>query len=144
MMMSSNGNIFRVTFPSQRLMTRNIDVFFDLRLNKRLSRRWFETPSRRYYDVTVMMIMSADDLTFALPGYNHGFFLPYRKIDPPGRILATLVLKMMENANIFLHTSTKHFNMWTVLIQFSMLRWSPTDASPSDLSGLFQGMKVRG
>ena len=37
-------------FPSQRPMTRSFDVFFDLRLNKRLSkhsrRRWFETPSR--------------------------------------------------------------------------------------------------
>ena len=37
-------------FPSQRPVTRTFDVFFDLRLNKRLSkqsrRRWFETPSR--------------------------------------------------------------------------------------------------
>ena len=37
-------------FPSQRPVTRSFDVFFDLRLNKRLirpsRRRWFETPSR--------------------------------------------------------------------------------------------------
>ena len=37
-------------FPSQRPVTWNFDVFFDLRLNKRLSkqlrRRWFETQSR--------------------------------------------------------------------------------------------------
>ena len=37
-------------FPSQRLMTRNFDVYIDLRPNKRLRkqsrRRWFETPSR--------------------------------------------------------------------------------------------------
>ena len=69
MMTSSNGNMFRVTgfcagnspvtagnspvtgeFPSHRPVTRSFDVFFDLRLNKRLSkqsrRRWFETPSR--------------------------------------------------------------------------------------------------
>ena len=62
MMTSSNGNIFRATgplcgnspvtggFPSQRPLTRSFDVFFDFRLNKRLSkpswRRWFETPSR--------------------------------------------------------------------------------------------------
>ena len=62
MMTSSNGNIFRVTgtlwgnslvtggFPSQRPVTRSFDVFFDQRLNKRLSkrsgRRWFETQSR--------------------------------------------------------------------------------------------------
>ena len=60
-MTSSNGNIFRVTgplcgeftgpgdFPTQRPATRSFDVFFDLRLNKRLSKQpwgwWFETPS---------------------------------------------------------------------------------------------------
>ena len=37
-------------FPSQRPVTRSFDIFFDLCLNKRLSkqsrRRWFETPSR--------------------------------------------------------------------------------------------------
>ena len=61
MMTSSNGNIFRVTgplcgeftgpgeFPTQRSVTRSFDVFFDLRLNKRLSKQpwgwWSETPS---------------------------------------------------------------------------------------------------
>ena len=63
MMTSSNGNIFRVTghlcgeftghlwIPStQTPVTRSFDTFFDLRLNKRLSKHswgWrFETPSR--------------------------------------------------------------------------------------------------
>ena len=61
-MTSSNGNIFRVTgplcgeftgpgeFPTQRPVTRSFDVFFDLRLNKPLSKQpwgwWFETLSR--------------------------------------------------------------------------------------------------
>ena len=61
MMTSSNGNIFRVIgplcgnspitgeFPAQRPVTRSFDVFFDLRLNKRMSKQswgwWFETPS---------------------------------------------------------------------------------------------------
>ena len=61
MMKSSNGNIFRVTgllcgeftgyrwIPAQRPVTRSFDVFFDLRLNKRLNKQsrgwWFETPS---------------------------------------------------------------------------------------------------
>ena len=61
MMTSSNGNIFRVTghlcgeftgpgeFPAQRPVTRSFDVFFDPRLNKRLSKQswgwWFETLS---------------------------------------------------------------------------------------------------
>ena len=37
-------------FPAQRPVTRRFDIFFDLRLNKRLSKQsrgcWFETPSR--------------------------------------------------------------------------------------------------
>ena len=61
MMTSSNGNIFRVTGPlcgeftgpgefhTQRPVTRSFAVFFDLRLNKRLSKQpwgwWFETLS---------------------------------------------------------------------------------------------------
>ena len=59
MMTSSNGNIFRVTghlcgeftgpgeFPAQKPVTQSFDVFFDLRLNKRLSKQswgwWSET-----------------------------------------------------------------------------------------------------
>ena len=58
-MTSSNGNIFRVTghlcgdYPTQRPVTRSFDVFFDLRLNKRLSKQsegwWFETLSRQLW-----------------------------------------------------------------------------------------------
>ena len=43
-------------FPSQRPMTRSFDVFFDLRLNKKLSKQ-SRRDLRRYrahYDVTVM------------------------------------------------------------------------------------------
>ena len=61
MITSSKGNIFGVTgplcgeftgpgeFPTQRPVTWSFDVFFDLCLNKRLSKQpwgwWFETPS---------------------------------------------------------------------------------------------------
>ena len=59
-MTPSNGSIFPVTgpagnslatgeFPAQRPVTQSLDVFFDLRLNKRLSKQswgwWLETPS---------------------------------------------------------------------------------------------------
>ena len=47
-------------FPSPRPVTRSFDVFFDLRLNKRLSKQsqgcWVETPSRswwRHYNVVM-------------------------------------------------------------------------------------------
>ena len=61
LMTSSSGNIFRVTgllcgefigpdeFPSQRPVMRSFDVFFDLCLNKQVSKQswgwWSETPS---------------------------------------------------------------------------------------------------
>ena len=57
MMTSSSVNIFRVTghlcgeftghrwIPWKKSVTRSFDVFFDLRLNKWLSKQWCETPS---------------------------------------------------------------------------------------------------
>ena len=55
MMMSSNGDIFRITgllcaeFTGLRPVTRSFDIFLDLCLNKRLSKQlwgsWFKTPS---------------------------------------------------------------------------------------------------
>ena len=69
MMTSSNGNIFRETgplcgefagpgeFPAQRPVTRSFDVFFDLRLNKRLSKQPEAGELRRHrghYDISVM------------------------------------------------------------------------------------------
>ena len=65
MMTSSNGTVFRVTgplcgeftgpgeFPTQSPVTRSFDVYFDLRLNKRLNKQsrgwWFETLSRPFW-----------------------------------------------------------------------------------------------
>ena len=47
-------------FPAQRPVMRSFDVFFDLHLNKRLSKQrwgwWFDTSSR-HYDVSVMNVM---------------------------------------------------------------------------------------
>ena len=69
MMTSSNGNIFRVTgplceeftghgeFPTQRPVTRNFDVFFDLRLNNGWVNNREAGDLRRHsghYDVSVM------------------------------------------------------------------------------------------
>ena len=81
MMTSSNGNIFRVTGPlcgeftgpgeflTQSPVTRSFDVYFDLRLNKRLNKQsrgwWFETLSRPFwrhrngvYEVIVLYALS--------------------------------------------------------------------------------------
>ena len=83
-MTSSNGNIFRVTghlcveftvpceFPAQRPVTRNFHVFFDLRLNKWLSKQsrgwWFETQScplwRHCNELYVSMMMWSNGSIF--------------------------------------------------------------------------------
>ena len=61
MMTSPNENIFRVTshlgtgeFPARRPVTRSFDVFFDLRLNKRLSKQ--SQGYHAHYDVIVMRV----------------------------------------------------------------------------------------
>ena len=72
MMTSSNGNNFGVTghscgeftshrwIPPQRPVTRSFDIFFDLRLNKRLSKQWWGwwckthvCPSWRHCNVSI-------------------------------------------------------------------------------------------
>ena len=79
MMTSSNENIFRVTgplcgeftgyrwIPLTKASDAKFDVFFDLSLNKRLSKQswgwWFETPSRslwRHFNEYVMLLCVRD------------------------------------------------------------------------------------
>ena len=65
MMTSSNGDIFRVTGPLCGEFTgpRSFDVFFDLRLNKRLSKQswgcWFDTPSSPLWRHRTVLIIRA-------------------------------------------------------------------------------------
>ena len=96
-MTSSNGNIFRVTghlcgeftgprwIPTQRPMTRSFDVFFDVRLNKRLSKQswgwWFETLSRslwRHRNVVPWPLASLSE-AMILPVQASGPLSPIRK-----------------------------------------------------------------
>ena len=63
---AGNSPVVPGEFTAQRPVTRGFDVFFDLRLNKRLSKQswgwWFETlPS--HYDVTVMNLKRLDSGT---------------------------------------------------------------------------------
>ena len=96
MMTSSNGNFFRVTgplcgeftgpgeFPTQRPVTRrSFDVFYDLRLNKRLSKQpwgwWFQTLSwslwRHCNDKMICVTMYSHDRCFRTTG------TPFTNID---------------------------------------------------------------
>ena len=70
MITSSNGSIFCVTghwcrefIPAQRPVTWSFDVFFDLHLNKRLSKQPWLGDLRRHlthYDVTIMVHQTLD------------------------------------------------------------------------------------
>ena len=78
MMTSSNGNISLLLaicagnspvtgeFPTRRPVTRSFDVFFDLRLNKRLIKQssdwWFETPSRLLWRHCNVSLAGAGDV----------------------------------------------------------------------------------
>ena len=61
-------------FPAQRPVTRSFDVFFDLLLNKQLSKQWwdwwFQMPSRSFYDVTVMWMRVTHEVSFVSYQYN--------------------------------------------------------------------------
>ena len=56
-------------FPSQKPVTQNFEVFFDVRLNKRLSKQWrcwwFETPCRplwrHCYDLVLWHSLNSED-----------------------------------------------------------------------------------
>ena len=102
MMLSSNGNIFRVTgpllgefsghrwIPLKKPVTRNFDVFFDLRQNKRLSKpstRWWLRRHRTHYGVTVMIVfemMAASIMSHC--GLEHS------QISVQGTLLASRVM----------------------------------------------------
>ena len=78
-------NIFRVTghlygeftgdrwIPHKRSVTRSFDVFFDLRLNKRLSKQWLgwwiETPSRSLWCYCNAIIPKSPHPPCMLPSY---------------------------------------------------------------------------
>ena len=101
MMTSSNGIISALLavcarnspvtgeFPAQRPVTQSFGVFFDLRLNKRLSKQWrgwwFETPSRPLWrhcnDDPIFIDESSPRLRLKLQGlYSLSGQTSYRKI----------------------------------------------------------------
>ena len=87
MMTSSNGNIFRVTgplcgeFPAQRPVPRSFDVFFDLHLNKMLSKQlrgwWFETSSHPLWrPCNELTVCSHYSTSFLFTVTNHRSITP--------------------------------------------------------------------
>ena len=76
-------------FPSQRPLTQSFGVFFDLRLNKRLSkqsrRRWFETPSR---SLSLWRHCNGAE-NVPMPWHHHGVWDVYRAMP---HMLAKLII----------------------------------------------------
>ena len=114
MMTSSNGNIFRVTGTlcgnspvtgSQRPVTRSFDAFFDLGLNKRLSKQswgwWPEMPSRslwRHCNVTSKQRMRS---RACHPGGNYWNY--YSITLTLSQVTATQLKILKWNAETWLH-----------------------------------------
>ena len=61
-------------FPSQRPETRSFDVFFDLRLNKRLSKQkwgwWFETPTRSLWRNWTYRVITSPAPAYTTDSWN--------------------------------------------------------------------------
>ena len=114
MMTSSNGNIFRVAgplcgeftgpgeFPAQRPVTRSFDVFFDLRLNKRLSKQpwvwWFETPSWSLWrQCNGVAWLCADSSPGPLTRWNH---CSLHTDDPGPRLIIKTIFPRYRDSHV--------------------------------------------
>ena len=108
-MTSTNSNFFRVTgplwgefighgeFPSQRPVTQSCDTFFDLHLNKRLSKPSDACGLRRncaHFDITVMMWIPR----FYIEEMNPSSFIKPRYSFMPIALLFICALRVWTNS----------------------------------------------
>ena len=135
MMTSSNGNIFRVTgplcgeftgpgeFSAQRPVTRSFDVFFDLRLNKRLNKQswgwWFETLSRPSWRHRNVLPRAGDHIHDIAQWMNYVLLYPM--------LLVLLPVATSDEVPLALWKWIDHRGAWSwlwntkILINFSFL-----------------------
>ena len=75
---SAGNSLVTGEFPAQRPVTRSCDVFFDLRLNKRLSKQswdwWFETPSCSLWRQCNVWCLPSTDCYFNVAGFFFHLF----------------------------------------------------------------------
>ena len=98
-------------FPSQRPVTRSFDVFFDLRLNKRLSKQswdwWFEAPSRPLWRHSNEMV---DWQWLVLTSHgSHTTILQREKKTHGDRDIGDLFCSMMTSSNGSIFRVTRPF-----------------------------------
>ena len=112
-------------FPEQRPVTRSFDAFFDLRLNKRLSKQWrgwwFETPSRTLW-------RHCNDCDIYETFFWKGYFILSSSVD---FMIVTIMGISFSGGSIWLLFLCFEMDVCTVLI----LYWSI-----GNMSALFQVM----
>ena len=137
---SSNGNIFRVTgplcgeftgpgeFPAQWPGTRSFDVFFDLRLNKRLSKQpwgwWFETPPWslwRHCNGYEHQLNLRGHWYVQRFGYSDASCLQYTCIIAAKHRLIMICVSYATRYDI--HSSNHHIFYWVVFHQRTVISW---------------------
>ena len=125
-------------FPSQRPVTRSLNVFFDLRLNKRLSKQswgwWFETPSLSLWRHRNALTRSSPPCTQGKPApigasvwtkHHPGFTWP----ENDGRACTTAATKLpheasgyiVEDENIVVVTAGIRFKVKVIKLQLHHL-----------------------
>ena len=162
-MTSSNGNIFRVTgplcgeftgpgeFPTQRPVTRSFDVYFDLPLNKRLSKQpwgwWFETLSWSLWrqcnvltNFTTVMT-SWHENAFRISGFLRGEsrltggFPSQRANDTEILTFSLLIIRTWCSTNSLRFEKSSHSSEFTVM---SLSFYS----KPYDVANYFQNISA--
>ena len=107
-------------FPAQRPVMRSFDVFFDLRLNKRLSKQswgwWFETPSRplwrhRNAGIWVQWIICFNHLTLQEPSCRLYEAWSWSSFCPKTSYYCQAINSHSADYDVTYHVST-YFTYW--------------------------------
>ena len=128
-------------FPAQRPVTRSFEVFFDLRLNKRLSKqswRWCFEMLSLHYDVTVMQ--SSDRTLIRPPLDLRGRNLFRGPIVCNSSHAVLLVCGPFCIAFKWLKIQTTHTIFWPVSWVFRSIYWCPTWSPGRACRGRWSGL----
>ena len=108
-------------FPSQRLVTRIFDVFFDLRLNKRLSKqsrhRWSKTPSHslwRHWNVFIYFLIKFQQniLQSISLGTLTQYFMLWLEAEEWIQIFCCLYMNIFKDIRKYTHNGLKRNSDW--------------------------------
>ena len=115
-------------FPTQRPVTRSFDVFFDLCLNKRLSKQWwgwwFETLSRplwRHRNVLAVIDIQTAGISLSIVFHHEQFTKPSKFNKFPSRVnrYPALRTRVGFRQNTF-PRALYSFSKWCIVLQMSL------------------------